>query len=141
MNLKEIARPLITLGLWDEEDASQIQKLYKKRDYVAHKNTKRIQRILSTNKSISVPEIDLAMSKFDVVPFMFITIRLLFKLLDRFILKTERMRVAKALLESRISDELELKMVLSKLRLLPVKHLALVLLSFICILLYNQELK
>jgi hypothetical protein len=47
------------------------------------------------------------MSKFDVLPLMFLTIRLLFKLLDRFLLKTEKMRIAKELLEDRILDEIE----------------------------------
>jgi hypothetical protein len=105
--LEEIARPLITLGLWDKEDAIKIEKLSKKRNYVAHKNIKKIQGILSSKKSISIPEIDLAMSKFDVLPPMFLTIRLLFKLLDRFLLKTEKMRIAKELLEGRILDEIE----------------------------------
>ena len=38
--LEEIARPLITLGLWDKEDAIKIEKLSKKRNYVSHKNIK-----------------------------------------------------------------------------------------------------
>jgi hypothetical protein len=48
--LEEIARPLITLGLWDKEDAI-IEKLSKKRNYVAHKNIKKIQGILSSKKA------------------------------------------------------------------------------------------
>jgi hypothetical protein len=47
------------------------------------------------------------MSGFDVLPYMFITIRLLFKLLDRFLVKTERYRVAKDLLDLKIKDEVE----------------------------------
>lgn len=75
--LEEIARPLITLGLWDKEDAIKIEKLSKKRNYVSHKNIKKIQGFLSSKKSISIPEIDLAMSKFDVLPLIFLTIRLI----------------------------------------------------------------
>jgi hypothetical protein len=105
--LKDLATPLIILGLWDKGDERLVHKVYEKRNYIAHKNVKMIEGILSSNKSISVPEIDLAMSKFDVLPFMFITIRLLFKLFDRFILKTEKMRIAKELLDGRIYDELE----------------------------------
>ncbi|HZA08407.1 MAG TPA: hypothetical protein VE619_11945 [Nitrososphaeraceae archaeon] len=62
---------------------------------------------MSSNKSVSVPEIDLAMSEFDVLPYMFMTIRLLFKLLDRYLFKTERSRIAKALLEFKILDEIQ----------------------------------
>ena len=75
--LEEIARPLITLGLWDKEDAIKIEKLSKKRNYVSHKNIKKIQGFLSSKKSISIPEIDLAMSKFDALPLIFLTIRLI----------------------------------------------------------------
>ena len=74
--LEEIARPLITLGLWYKEDVIKIEKLSKKRNYVSHKNIK-IQGFLSSKKSISIPEIDLAMSKFDALPIIFLTIRLI----------------------------------------------------------------
>lgn len=106
-SINELVKPLITLGLWDKGDRREIDKLYKKRNYIAHKNIKRIKGILNSGKDISVPEIDMAMSDFDVLPYVFITIRLLSKLLDRFLIKTERIRVAKALLECRISNELE----------------------------------
>jgi hypothetical protein len=105
--MDDLARHLIVLGLWDEGDEERVDKVYQKRNYIAHKNIKSIELMLSSNKSVSVPEIDLALSKFDVLPFIFITIRLLLKLLDRFLLKTERMRVAKALLECRILEEHE----------------------------------
>jgi hypothetical protein len=105
--MDDLARHLIALGLWDEGDEERVDKVYQKRNYIVHKNIKMIEVMLSSNRSISVPEIDLALSKFDVLPFMFITIRLLFKLLDRFILKTERTRIAKELLEDRIYNELE----------------------------------
>lgn len=104
--LDDLAKHLITLGLWDKGDEKEIRELRDIRNYVAHKNIK-IERTLGSNKKISVPEIDLAMSEFDVLPYMFITIRLLFKLLDRFLLKTERSRIAKALLEGIIHDKLE----------------------------------
>ena len=54
---------------------------------VAHKNINKLKGILTSNESvssISIPEIDVAMSGFDVMPYMLMTIRLLFKLLDRF---------------------------------------------------------
>ena len=105
--LDDLAKHLITLGLWDKGDEKQIRELRDIRNYVAHKNIKKIEGILGPNKSISVPEIDLAMSEFDVLPYMFITIRLLFKLLDRFLFKTERSQMAKALFEGRIINEIE----------------------------------
>lgn len=94
--LDELAKHLITLGLWDKEDFKEVEKLLKKRNYVAHKNVKKIKGMLSSSKSISIPEIDIAMSGFDVLQFMFITIRLLFKLVDRFFIKTERYRIARS---------------------------------------------
>jgi hypothetical protein len=106
--LRDLAKHLITLGLWDKEDEKKVQKLYEKRNFVAHKNIKKLEGILSSNnKSISIPEIDVGMSNFYVLPYMFITIRLLFKLLDRFLFKSERYRIAKALLDCKIFSELE----------------------------------
>jgi hypothetical protein len=87
------------------------------RNLVAHNNTKKVEAILQEDKtntkkikssvSVEVLEMDLAMSKFDVIPYIFDTIRLLRKLLERSISKTERYRIAEALLESRIENELQ----------------------------------
>jgi hypothetical protein len=41
--LDELAKQLIALGLWDKKDFKQVDKLLKKRNYVAHKNVKEIK--------------------------------------------------------------------------------------------------
>jgi hypothetical protein len=106
-SLDELAKILVTLGLWDKGDEKEAEQLYDKRNYVAHKNITKIRAILSSSKSISIPEIDMAMSGFDVLPYIFITIRLLSKMIDRYVGKTERYRIAEKLLQAEISNYLE----------------------------------
>ncbi len=105
--LDELTKHLITLGLWDKEDEEEVKELYSRRNSVVHKNTRKIKAIVGSNKAIPIPDIDLAMSNFDVLPYMFITIKLLAKLLDRFIPKTERYRIATVILEGKIADEIQ----------------------------------
>jgi hypothetical protein len=106
--LNELAKHLVTLEIWDKEDIRQVNKLYEKRNLVAHKNTKKIEAILNIGTAISVPEIDLAISiHFDVLPYVFITIRLLSKLIARSVEKLERYRVAQAIMDNRVSNEAE----------------------------------
>jgi hypothetical protein len=115
--LPELAKYLLKLGIWNNDDIKKVEKLNKKRNYVAHKNTRKIEAFLESSKtksntgksniSISVLEVDLAMSKFNVLPYMFDTIGLLCKLLDRVSIKSERHRIAQALLDGKIKDESE----------------------------------
>jgi hypothetical protein len=115
-SLTEFARYLLKLGIWNKDDIKKVKKLYDKRNSVAHKNTRKIEAFLESSitksnkdkpdKSISVLG-DSAVSKFNVSPSIFDTINLLCKLLDRVSIKTERYRIAQAILDNKIKDESE----------------------------------
>jgi hypothetical protein len=44
-SLKELAKHLVTLGLWDKEDKKEADRLYDKRNSVAHKNIKKSKQL------------------------------------------------------------------------------------------------
>jgi hypothetical protein len=50
--MDDLARHLIALGLWDEGDEERVDKVYLKRNYIAHKNIKIIEVMLSSNKNL-----------------------------------------------------------------------------------------
>jgi hypothetical protein len=71
------------LEIWEEEDAKAVEKLKKARDGLAHKNAEIVSNKFNNGKPISITEIDLVMSGQEVLPYIMMTIRLLFKLVDR----------------------------------------------------------
>jgi len=102
--LDKLAKYLIILGLWDKKDENEILKLKKARNGVAHKNIEIVRKELNNGKPISVLEIDLVMSKKDVLPYIMLTIRLLVKMVDRFWSKTDRSIIAQQIMEGKIKD-------------------------------------
>jgi hypothetical protein len=62
---------------------------------------------LNNGKPISIPEIDLVMSRVDVLPYIMLTIRLLVKMADRFWSKTDRVIIAQQIMDGKIKDALE----------------------------------
>ena len=70
--LKDLVTHLITLGLLDKEDEKKVKAINERRNYVAHKNITKINATLCSNKEekISIPEIDIAMSDLDVLPYV-----------------------------------------------------------------------
>ena len=105
--LDKLAEHLITLGLWDKKDKNDVDELRKARNYIAHKNIKKVSEILNNGKPISILEIDLVMSKTDVLPYIILTMRVLLKLMDRFFSKIDRGIIAKQLMEGKIKDPSE----------------------------------
>lgn len=106
--LKDLVKHLITLGLLDKGDEKKVKEINEKRNYVAHKNITKIKATLRSNKAnISIPEIDIAMSDYDVLHYVFTTIRLLSKMIARYSNKTERSRIAVKLLRSEINDPMD----------------------------------
>jgi hypothetical protein len=91
-SLTEVARYLLKLGIWNKDDIKKVKKLYDKRNSVVHKNTRKIEAFLESSitksnkdkpdKSISVLEVDSAVSKFNILPSFLIQLTF-FKLLDR----------------------------------------------------------
>jgi hypothetical protein len=77
-SLTEVARYLLKLGIWNKDDIKKVKKLYDKRNSVVHKNTRKIEAFLESSitksnkdkpdKSISVLEVDSAVSKFNILP-------------------------------------------------------------------------
>src|SRR5215469_7524649 len=102
--LDKLAKHLIILGLWDKKDENEILKLKKARDGVAHKNIEIVRKELNNGKPISVLEIDLVMSKKDVLPYIMLTIHLLVKMVDRFWSKTDRAIIARQIMDGKIKD-------------------------------------
>jgi hypothetical protein len=102
--LDKLAKHLIILGLWDKKDENEILKLKKARDGVAHKNVEIVRKEINNGKPISVLEIDLVMSKKDVLPYIMLAIRLLVKMVDRFWSKTDRSIIAQQIMEGKIKD-------------------------------------
>jgi hypothetical protein len=101
--LEKLAIQLIRLGLWDKDDLRDVRELKRKRDRLAHKNVEKFDN----GKTISILEIDLLMSRRDVLPYIMVTIRLLLKLMDRFFSKTVRGIIAQQIMEGKIKDESE----------------------------------
>ena len=102
--LDKLAKYLIILGLWDKKDENEILKLKKARNGVAHKNIEIVRKELNNGKPISVLEIDLVMSKKDVLPYIMLTIHLLVKMVDRFWSKTDRAIIARQIMDGKIKD-------------------------------------
>jgi hypothetical protein len=105
--LNELAELIIILGLWDKSDKKSITRLKKLRDGIAHKNLKIIGNKLNDGITVSVIDIDLVMSKTDVLPYMIDTINLLLKLFHRYSTKTDRGIIAQKLIDGEIKDESE----------------------------------
>ena len=91
----------------DKKDENEILKLKKARDGVAHKNIEIVRKELNNGKPISVLEIDLVMSKKDVLPYIMLTIHLLVKMVDRFWSKTDRAIIARQIMDGKIKDASE----------------------------------
>jgi hypothetical protein len=105
--LDKLAKHLIILGLWDKKDENEILKLKKARDGVAHKNVEIVRKELNNGKPISVLEIDLVMSRKDVLLYIMLTIHLLVKMVDRFWSKTDRAIIAQQIMDGKIKDASE----------------------------------
>jgi hypothetical protein len=105
--LNELAELLIMLGLWDKSDKKSITRLKKIRDGIAHKNVKTISKMLNDGKIVSVLDIDVVMSKKDVLSYMLDTINLLLKLFRRYSTKTDRGIIAQKMIDGEINDESE----------------------------------
>lgn len=80
VGLSELALAYLDLGAWDKDDIKLVNKLSKIRNGVAHKNPKIISKAAGSGKEIHILDIDFTMTKFDVVPLIIGTIRLLMKL-------------------------------------------------------------
>lgn len=105
--LDKLAKQLIILGLWDKEDENNVSKLKKARDGIAHKNLEIVSKELNNGKPVFIIEMDLVMSRKDVLPHIIMTARLLLKLMDRFFLKTDRGIIAQQILDGKINDASE----------------------------------
>ena len=105
--LDKLAEHLVTLGIWDKEDQKDAKKLKKARDGIAHKNVEIVRKELNNGKPASIPEIDLVMSRKDVLPYIMMTVRLLLKLMDRFFSKTDRGIIAQQIMEGKIKNGTE----------------------------------
>jgi hypothetical protein len=71
------------LLLWKYGKKMAVEKLKKARDGLAHKNAEIVSNKFNNGKPISITEIDLVMSGQEVLPYIMMTIRRLFKLVDR----------------------------------------------------------
>jgi hypothetical protein len=100
--LDKLAKQLIVLGLWDKEDEKDVSKLKKARDGIAHKNLEIVSKELNNGKPVFIVEMDLVMSRKNVLPHIIMTARLLLKLMDRFFSKTDRGIIAQQILEGKI---------------------------------------
>jgi hypothetical protein len=105
--LDRLAKHLIILGLWDKKDEKDVLKLKKARDGIAHKNVEIVSKKLNKGKPISFLEIDLVMSRMDVLPYIMLTIRLILKLMDRFFSKPDRRIIAQQIMDGKIKDTSE----------------------------------
>jgi len=78
--LSDLASMLCDLGVFYKEDVRFAEKLNALRNGLAHKNPKVISKLLFSGKEISFLDIDSAISKFDCVPLIVGTIRLLVRM-------------------------------------------------------------
>jgi hypothetical protein len=78
-----------------------LKKLYDIRNATAHKNLKKISEEVSSKEIISLLDINKALSKHPVLQDLFIAIRLLFKLNNRYFSVTNNGKKSQELLESK----------------------------------------
>lgn len=97
--LDKLAKDLVAFEIWDKQDADDIKKLKEARNTLTHKNVDKISNKFNNGKPISITEIDLVMSGQEVLPYIMMTIRLLFKLVYRFYSKTDQYLAAQQILE------------------------------------------
>jgi uncharacterized protein YutE (UPF0331/DUF86 family) len=100
-SLKKLAKILIKLKLWDKEDYKFARELYDLRNATAHKNLKKISEEVSSKEIVSLWNINNALSNHPVLQDLFIAIRLLFKLNNRYFSATDNGKKAQGLLESK----------------------------------------
>jgi len=78
--LSDLASMLCDLEVFDREDVKFAEKLNALRNGLAHKNPEVISKLLFSGKEISFLDIDSAIGKFDCVPLIVGTIRLLVRM-------------------------------------------------------------
>ena len=103
-SLGRLAKHLVILGLWDKQDKKDVVKLKERRDGAAHKNVEYVSSELNNGKPVTVLEIDLVMSRVDVLPYIMLTIRLLVKMVHPFWSKTDRAIIAQQIMDGKIKD-------------------------------------
>jgi len=80
--LLDVADFFSTTKIWNESDINLIRKLTKLRNAVAHKNPNQLSKLLNSGKKISYLDVDVTVSKLDMLSYIVAVINLLLKLLE-----------------------------------------------------------